>query len=328
MSVCIGLFSDDKKKIICVSDERASFGDFSSETLAQKNIPFIGEWIVMFAGNDVEYVADILDAARAELTTAIKKKGHAALKGTKVAAALQKAYAKQMDALIEQKVLRRHKFTLETFLRDGRNKCTESVYNNLRNRIEQVRSLSLKLLACGFDDKEAPRVFVIDGLGPPADRSDIGMWAIGFGASSAMAALMFHADAHALTAWSELNTSLYCACEAKFMAESATDVGRKGTFVMVFDKDSRVQFISPPGIERIRKIWRSKGAPRIPKEALRDVPNLLYGFEKPSSPEEARKRIDAMVGKPGFMERAQKREERKREQAGNLTQSTSEKSEP
>ena len=67
VSVCIALLSESRRKIVCVTDARASFRDFSSEKLAQKNLPFFSEWVALYAGNDIEYVNPVLNRASAKL---------------------------------------------------------------------------------------------------------------------------------------------------------------------------------------------------------------------------------------------------------------------
>jgi hypothetical protein len=125
------------------------------------------------------------------------------------------------------------------------------------------------------------------------------MWAIGSGSPSALSALAFHADKHGLSYYSSLPDALYRACEAKFMAESAKEVGGN-TFVTIMQKDANVRYVSELGVRRIKKIWERKGAPRIPSQALKEIPLLVHSMDKPKNETEAKQTIEAMLGKPGL----------------------------
>jgi ATP-dependent protease HslVU (ClpYQ) peptidase subunit len=275
VSVCIAVACEDGKKIVMVNDMKASFPDFSADAIGQKNQPFFHKWVALFAGNDVEYVPTILERAGDKLQNNMNKtKKEPSAK--EVGEAVQAAWWEMLDDIIESSVLRRHKFTLRTFLRDGKQKCTASIYNGLRSRIEQAK-LSLQFLVCGFDGKGEGHVLVVDGKHPPGRYDSIGIWAIGSGAPSALSALMFHSEYHGLNRYSQLPKAVYCALDAKFMAESATDVGKKGTFVMVLDETGTgVQYIREAHFAAIRELWETQGAPRIPPDALTEISNSLF----------------------------------------------------
>ena len=208
-------------------------------------------------------------------------------------------------------MLRRHKVTAAKFLAN-KNLFTDTIYNGLRNRMEQVK-LSLQFLACGFDAKGEGHILIIDGMTPPGSHDLTGIYAIGTGANAALSALAFQVDKNRLNQYSDINKSLYCACEARFMAASARDVSRESTFVTVLEKGDQTQFLSDAGVAYIRKIWARSGAPRIPKRALDVMPSLLYGGNKPSTEEEDLAQIEAILGKPGLVKRSKRRIEKRQE---------------
>jgi hypothetical protein len=173
----------------------------------------------------------------------------------------------------------------------------------LRTRIAGVKPLSLHFLACGFDENGDGHILVIDGETPVGHYDKTGMFAIGSGAHAALSALAFHADAHLLSQYSEVKESVYCALEARFMAATAEDVGKESTFITVMEKDKKIQYMSDPGIDVIRNIWKRRGAPRIPPQAIEMIPKLLHTMEEPKTAEEEIHRIEAMIGKPGLGKR-------------------------
>jgi 20S proteasome alpha/beta subunit len=309
MSICIALLSKNRKTVVCVTDERVAFGhSFSSDTIAQKTQGLYVHWVALVAGIDTEYADLIIQSARRNLSAHVARTNRPPT-GEEVADALQQSYWRKLDELIEYQVLRRHKVTAEKFLRDGKRLFTPTIYDNLRNRMEKV-VLRLQFLVCGFDEKHDGHIYIIDGKTPPGTCDSIGMWAIGNGSNSALSSLAFHADKHGLSLYSALEQSIYCALEAKFIAESAQDVGSKGTFVSILEPGN-AQFMSDHGVAAIKKKWERQGAPKIPKSALDLIPKLLYGA-KPKSKEEAMRTMDAVMGKPGYTKRlAAKREKAK-----------------
>jgi len=63
MSVCIAVLCNDKKTLICVSDNKVNFGTFSADTIAMKDIPIYKKCTALVAGNDMEHATPILQRA-------------------------------------------------------------------------------------------------------------------------------------------------------------------------------------------------------------------------------------------------------------------------
>jgi hypothetical protein len=279
VTICIAAVCDSRKKIVCINDQRASFKDFSSERLAVKNRPFFENWIALYAGTDMEYVPGILDDARGRLST-LRRKKKRALTPTEVGKGLQESWWAQLESLIECQILRRHGFTLERFLREGKQKCTASFYSSIRAKIDQVK-LSLNFLVAGFDKDGQGHILVIDGITPPARYDSVGMWAIGTGATAALSAMSFQADNGTLSVYAPAINAVYCLCEARFMAATASEVGHKGSFLVIISDNGPDEFLHEDGFNRIEEIWREFGAPRFPRQALEEIPGLIY-TPKPS----------------------------------------------
>ncbi len=298
VSVCIAVLCEQRTKVVCVTDQRVSFGDFSAEYATFKNEPILPNWVVLFAGNDVEHADPIIRAARENLMAMLTKLKRR-LRPDEVAQVLDDAYSEQLQAHIENKILRKHRFDSQSFQRLGKQRCTPEVYARTWDRIDK-EELSLAFLACGFDEKGRGHIWLVTGNGAPVSYDSIGLWAIGTGAPSAMNSLSFHVSRQELATHSPVHRAVYTALSAKFMAESASDVG-KSTFVVVLTNDANkpLEYVSDGGVDTIRKLWEKRGTPRVPKAIDAVVPKLIYGADEPKTIEV----LEAMLGKPGMLKR-------------------------
>jgi hypothetical protein len=195
-----------------------------------------------------------------------------------VANAVDQAYGERLQQEINNKVLRKRGFTVESFLEKGKQKCTPSAYLSLCNRIDQVR-FSLRFLICGFDAKKEGHIFSVDGDGTPKCYDDIGMWAIGTGASAALSSLAFHKNNLDFGLSSTEEEIVYFALAAKFMAESAGSVG-KATFISVHRPGSELRYISYTDRLLVEKIWKVEGRPRCPDKLADRVKGIVKTREE------------------------------------------------
>lgn len=264
MTVCIASLCEERKCLVYVSDERASFGDFSADRAVNKNKPLVGKWIAFYAGNDVQYAGPILQRATADCIAAARKLNRA-LNPQEVADILDHACVVKLREHIETKLLRKHGFTAESFLKTGKLKCTPEVFVRTWDRIDRER-FSLKFLLCGFDAEGIGHIYVVDGNGTPESYDSIGFWAIGTGAASALSTIAYYITENNSPAYASEQKAFYIALTAKFMAESATDVGQSTLALSMSSSDEYLaDCILPDEIEKIRKLWKKRGAPRIPK---------------------------------------------------------------
>ncbi|MBI2186564.1 MAG: hypothetical protein HYU37_05495 [Acidobacteria bacterium] len=272
MTVCIAALAEHDKCIVAVSDNKVGFTDFSAENLAIKNIPFGGgDWTAMCAGNDISHADPILDHA-----SDLLREGWAKQKTPKrrrhtpdpraVIDALDNALNWRLQREIETSVLRPFGFTAETFRRQGRQQCTETQHAALCAKINQVDLGGLVFLLAGFDQRGIGHIWSVNGVSAPHNYDRSGMFAVGSGAWPALNTMAFHADAgHLRFRHSSVESVVYCALTAKFMAESASDVG-KSTFAVVLRKkgDKATQFVKEPEVAVVRERWKNEGAPRFP----------------------------------------------------------------
>jgi hypothetical protein len=147
VTICIGILCEDYQKIVCVTDEKVDFGQFSADKIAAK-VQIIGRsWVAMYAGNDGEHAEFILESAMAKLM-----KREPIGSPLEVSDVVNDTFHEFQQKLIENKVLKKRKFTADKFATSGKRLCTPEAYNNLCNRIDKV-SISLKFLLCGFEGK-------------------------------------------------------------------------------------------------------------------------------------------------------------------------------
>jgi hypothetical protein len=220
----------------------------------------------MYAGNDVEHADPIIRVARKHAwKKAVKNGGR--VKAEEIVAIMDDAYSEQLQAHIEKKFLRKHNFTAESFLKLGKLKCTPDVYNRICEKIEK-ENFSLRFVLAGFgEENEDAHIWLVDGDGAPVSHNSIGFWAIGTGAPAAMSSIAFHVGRAQLSVHSSVQEAVYFSLAAKFMAESASDVG-KSTFVVILSNHEKepLEYVSDPGTEQIRQIWERHGTPRVPSK--------------------------------------------------------------
>ena len=180
------------------------------------------------------------------------------------------------NQVIEAKILRRYGMTVQQFIDKGRKSFTDQVFYDICTRIDGV-GLSLAFLLCGFDANHTPHLRVITADEPPQNFDSIAFAAIGTGASAALASLSFAADHHGFGRYSEIPDSLYHLLAAKFMAESATDVGHD-TFCISIGKKGTFM-IHHLAEKAVRDSWLKQGAPRPARSTLKILRDAI--FESP-----------------------------------------------
>jgi ATP-dependent protease HslVU (ClpYQ) peptidase subunit len=261
VTVCIGALCEKSETIVVVSDSKVSFGDFSADMAVFKMDVFFEKWLALFAGDDIEHIPFVLERANRLLSTT-RRRNRSTVTPSQVASAIQRAYEEQLEAQIEAKVLRRYGFSVKSFANEGKKKCTASIFNGLCAKIANIK-LSLKFLLAGFDAKNKGHLIVGGGEEAPKDYTSLGFIAIGSGASAALSSLLFHRERQHISTSASESECLYVACAAKYMAESATDVGRKGTSIGILTASGVRTVVEE---YRVRNIWETEGAPRLPPE--------------------------------------------------------------
>jgi hypothetical protein len=276
VTTCIAAAAKRGKELILVTDQKVAFGDFSADDAVLKNVPFIFPWAVLFSGDDISYAHAVIERAFEEAMQATRSHGKP-LTGADIAEILYEELVKERQRLIEASVLRKYGFTTDTFRDTGKNLCTESFYGELIYKISQIE-ISIKLLLCGFNKEHDAEIWSIEPDSPPQNYDTLGFWAIGSGANSAVSSLAHSVEHQGVNRFKEIEDVLYSVLAAKFMSESAKDVG-KGTFVVVLQpnrESGASRFLSRAALDKIRVLWEKEGAPRVPPSAPSLIKSELY----------------------------------------------------
>jgi len=180
----------------------------------------------------------------------------------------------ERDKLIEATVLRRRGYNWESFRAQGKDLCTEAVYFDVESEIAAVK-LSLDFLIFGFDDVGKPHIRFTNWKTPPENYDELGFYAIGTGAPNAISSIAHAIEYLDFSKHGKESTILYHVMAAKFMAESAQDVGT-ATFVIIAHADNSMSTIDPTGgNEYIRERWKKEGAPRTPRGIQNAIEAIL-----------------------------------------------------
>jgi hypothetical protein len=285
VTVCIGALCENRKVVIAATDMLATLGLVASDVGVFKNEVIFPRWVAMTAGDDTEHIDAILNRTRALLSRKIEHKTP-----EEVAVELVQAYSERLQELITLRVLSRYRFTPNTFRDHGKKRLTASVYNALASRIAAIK-IRLSFLVCGFDRSGVGHILGIHGEEPAVSYDKLGYWAIGDGASMALASLGFFNHRPRLGGELSLEECLYQVCAAKFMAESIGTVGRQTHIAIYGPEDGVVRFVYLSDLETIRKAWDDEGAQRVPSNILNKIPGMLV---HPSDPN-FRDKIDQKV---------------------------------
>ncbi len=256
MTVCIAAITHERH-IVTVSDQKVSLSQFSGDNLTLKSYAvYDGPWHCMIAGSDITIAEAIMDRVLLKLID--KKK----ILLRHMTAAFTEAYQEQIAARATALYLARFNLDMNTFRDSGRRKLGPDTFDMLCDKIARV-ALDLKFLVYGYDCLQIPHLFVVSSPGIEETYDRPGFWAIGSGAMSALS-MMFYRQQSKIR---ELEHTIYNLMEAKYMAESATDVGEQ-TFVNIISRPG-IKIDFPVGLyDQIRDAWEREGAPKVPPKIV------------------------------------------------------------
>lgn len=272
MTVAIAAFGPSKKEIVTISDARLSYGEMipAADNATMKNTKICGKWSMMFAAEDAttfDPVADetmrILgnsatdsDAPYAERNFSIED----------VTDAARAAYEKEFSERFFRDKLSRFGFAdIADFRRIGYAEMGKDLYHQYSIDLAKF-DLGLELLVYGFDGSANQTIFEVANPGKIINHSRRGYAAIGSGSLMALAAL------NKKPLGPTLLDTIYRACDAKFSAETARDVG-KTTHVITLASDGRNGFLDENELKKIHEIWIKDLARPHPAAALKIIKN-------------------------------------------------------
>jgi ATP-dependent protease HslVU (ClpYQ) peptidase subunit len=271
VTVCIGAMAYYGTSLIITTDQMISTIDARADEVALKILGIHHNWAAMYAGS-VTHVAPILRTVRQELSG--KDASY-----DEVERAVVKAYRERLETEETNTVLGRYGLTMERFLTDGLQRFGPSEFSRILQKTEQISlgASGLEFLVAGYDAKGNPHIFSVTDPGRVENHNVTGFWAIGSGQNAALASLFFHSYNRRMP----LQEALYHVCAAKFMAEKASDVGET-TSVLILSasvNDSsgalRMDVSEFQSVEAVKKIWKSEGRPRIPRNLHARMQEIL-----------------------------------------------------
>ena len=276
MTVCIAAIGMDgfshmpdrgDEVIVSVADQKLSLFYTSSDGAVSKQFFFHDDWIAMMAGGDITPCVEIMNASSKLFA---KKKNTLA----NITNAVKTAFQNHLRQLTEDKILSRYGMKLPDFRRNAKKQFTSEVFNSLCSQIDNV-TLDCEFLVFGFDADGEPHIFTVTNPGTVNVYDRPGFWAIGSGANTALGMLFYRGQ----NIHTHMEDTLYHACEAKFMAESASGVG---TETQMFIAKQRYKSMMHGGnlLKVIREDWEKHGRPQIPPEIHKKIKDAEITFSK------------------------------------------------
>jgi 20S proteasome alpha/beta subunit len=198
-----------------VADKMIGMGYVESELEITKMRQIHPDWWMLFAGDDLTSVFDIVDYAKADL---VQQKPASI---NQVKSAVAKAFVKKRKEDAEALYLSPIDWNMGDFKKDGNAQLPN--FPELQSKIESY-VLPIQLLVAGFDGGKG-HVFSLWGYGEKRgipSRYDIpGFDSVGSGATAAIF-MMYYRDLGPRTSVRE---TVYYALEAKYFGEQASGVG-------------------------------------------------------------------------------------------------------
>jgi 20S proteasome alpha/beta subunit len=281
MTTCVAAIADEGKALILAADKMVGVGWVESELEITKMREIHSHWWMMFAGDDITPVFDIVDYTKARLPS----EGRPTVK--EVEDAVKAAVAQKRMENAESLYLTTIGWDITRFNTEGPSLLSN--YMELQAKIGDYNT-GLQLLVAGFDNSKGHIFTLEDGSSSKGipHRYDIpGFAAIGSGATGADYFMYYRHLGPSLP----VREALYYVLEAKFAGEQAgsvsasTDlfIARPGKKLLQLDDDETIE-------EKLMPICMALEPRDLRPRDFKTLNSLkeLRGFDK--LPEEKRKK--------------------------------------
>lgn len=250
MTVCIAAITFDGY-IVTASDTMTTGATCSADMSAVKAEPFARDWVAMISADDITQCAPVIQRAAKYFTGRANTQEVARQ-------CFMRAYQRHITETAEDQVLSRFGITMEEFLRTGKRRFTERMFDTLCGDIRSVRA-ACDFLIFGFDGGGRPHIFTVgDSVGNGVWNKP-GFCAIGSGRWAAEG-MLFH---FGQSVDKGLHETIFNVCAAKFAAEKTAGIGHH-TYLFAKRPGSQSFAYTFGLVEEIRDAWESSGAPRVP----------------------------------------------------------------
>jgi hypothetical protein len=281
MTVCVAAICDNGKTIILVSDRMIGPGFIESEPNINKVVTLHGQWWLLFAGDDISPVFDIIDYAK----KAIKDKNIAAKLRPDDPAPLQvvmdavkESYEKKRMEQAESLYLKPIGWDIASFNGSAGGPNCLPDFGEIKAKIADY-VLNIELLVAGFSEGTGYVFSLIGREGAIINRHDLpGFYSIGSGGTGA-AFMMYYRDMSYKTPARE---AVYYSMEAKLFGEQASGVG-EDTDLYVATADGKFITMGEDSIdEKLVAVWnrlKPKWIHSHERPILNSIPEL-DGFDE------------------------------------------------
>jgi 20S proteasome alpha/beta subunit len=281
MTVCVAAICDNGKTIILVSDRMIGPGFIESEPNINKVVKLHSQWWLLFAGDDISPVFDIIDYAK----EAIKKK-HAEKNRRPddpaqlqtVMDAVRESYEKKRMEQAESLYLRPIGWNIATFNASAGGPICLPDFGEIKAKIADY-VLNIELIVAGFSEGTAYVFSLVGREGAIVNRHDLpGFYSIGSGGTGAVFMLYYRDMSYKTIA----REAIYYAMEAKLFGEQASGVGEDTDFYIA-KVDGTFITLSEDTIENsLVTVWNKLRPRWIGKESreILNSPPELKDFDK------------------------------------------------
>jgi 20S proteasome alpha/beta subunit len=297
MTVCVATICDDGKTIILVADRMIGIGFIESEPDIHKLLELHKEWWILFAGDDISPVFDIVDYAKEHIRKQ-KGKRNVALDSPislEVAMeAIREAYERKRMEQAAALYLTPIGWDISAFNLVGHSNLPD--FGEIKAKIGDY-TLNIELLVAGFDDGKACLFSLVGREGGLINRHDIpGFFSIGSGGIGAIYMLYYRE----MSSKKPAREALYYAMEAKLFGEQASGVGEK-TDLHVVTSDGKFITLSEDAIEKkLVPVWnmlRPKWIGKKSRVILNAIPEI-DGFAEIKKEEKPKRKKAKTSSKP------------------------------
>lgn len=275
MTCCVAALCDDGKSMILIADRMIGTWAIQSELEISKLRELNQSWWMLFAGEDISSIFDIIDWTKKSIRESCEKADildERSIPIDIVANALRQSYERKRLGQAEALYLSPIGWDIESFKIHGSERLPDFLEIK---RIIADYSLNIELLTCGFSDGIGYLLSLSSGNGGIVSRYDIpGFKSIGSGATGAEYMLYYRE----LSYKKPLREALYYSMEAKLFGEQSAGVS-EGTDVYVATADGRFIPLDEDGTVngKLTAVWsmlRPKWIAKKSRKILNDIAEL------------------------------------------------------
>jgi hypothetical protein len=270
MTVCIAARSQYGHFVVTVSDTMFAAVDRSVDSGRSKVEIVNDRWVCMYSADESGTFLEVYPSIKRQLASSPANLAD-------VIAAVESSYREALIRRFERRILHDCMMTHDEFIKSGRQTLGDRVFELKLDEMSRM-NLALEVLMAGFDEGYgATHIISADAYGVCTIHDDMGFYAIGSGASAALAWLHTNDD---------FRNALYVVpiahrlIEAKYCAETSTSVGKKKFDIVAIvptkDGGEIVASMSPVEIESetipmAREAWERRRNQKPEQGVLRAI---------------------------------------------------------